>query len=249
MESGQPLIPQLVYTSGLHAGAVALSRLVVSPFDRWKVLLQTSPKTRFPVSNLLAKSYRGVAYNVSGSVVFVASFSLSQSMMDNSGIAAISVSRGIATIVSHPLEVLFTRAAVRATLQSEKVPFRSLYAGISVGLLGVPFSVMGSLATLSFLGLVFPLPNVSPPVCSDVDFARGLGVGSVSALAGSVVAYPVDTLRRRMMTGEKLKSAIARGDFFRGLSIHCFKSVPEIVILTYGLMCNLRYFTYSIEED
>lgn len=237
--------PTSVTELSLHVGAVALSRLCVSPLDSWRVMLQISPEGKTPFSKLILRSYRGVLPNTSGAVVFAGLYALSQ-RQSRSCDTYYSVPdalwmRGLATVVSYPLDTMFTLSAVESG-RRKPISIHAMYRGISLGLLGVPVSVGASFATLAFLGLIFPLST-------DVDFATGFFVGSSAALAGSVAAYPIDTVRRRLIWGQPLREAVRLRYFYRGLSVHCFKSVPECILLGYGLMCNLRYFSFNVAED
>ena len=234
----------------LHSGAVAFSRLVVSPLDRWRTILQVN--TAAKTSNLILQAHRGALYNTLGAVLFHGSFIVAYSQFSNSfpslttseAVVTQALARAVATGFSYPLDVWFTRKACGVSLGPPKMMFQ----GIGFGMLGVPVYVAASLASLSFLGLVFPLPRPEE-AATDIDFARGVAVGGIAALAGSTAAYPIDTIRRRVMVGQKLQEAMKSGHFFKGLAVHCFKSVPECVLLSYGLMCNLRYFSFTLEED
>jgi hypothetical protein len=163
-------------------------------------------------------------------------------LVDSNGVLFLShsVAKVTATAISYPLDVRYTlRACGLKVAPGPSTHFR----GFSLGLASVPISVLGSLSAVSFLALIFPLNEVN----TDFDFARGVAVGTAGALGGSLLSYPVDTVRRRVITGNfTVREAIAAGRFFRGLPVLIFKAVPEAALLTYSYMCNLRYFSFIV---
>jgi hypothetical protein len=149
-----------------------------------------------------------------------------------------TVVSSLGVIAAYPLEVSYVRRALG--LPSKPHPLR----GCSLAAFAVPISTCVSMASLSFLSMVFPISRVGD-IATDVDYARGVGVGCASALIGSVVIYPIDTMRRRLICGHSLNQAFNTGSFYRGLGLMIAKSFPQCAIFTYSYMCNLRYFSFS----
>ena len=153
--------------------------------------------------------------------------------------AAHSFAKLIATTFSYPFDVRYT---LRVSGLKSIPGISGHFSCFGLGMAGVPFSVLGSLSTLSFLSLIFPLGEVN----MDHDFARGVGVGLAGAVGGGVSSYPLDTIRRRVITRNfTVKEAIKAGRFFRGLPVFLIKAIPESALLTYSYMCNLRYFSFT----
>ena len=243
-------LPASVSALGLHMGAQVLALGVVAPIDRWRLLLQLQPTVNPSARNVLLNGYRGIIPSISCSALasvthigIVAAMGFSD--VNKSAVnqyAPYVLTGTLTTAISYPLDVRYTTRAASATI--EPTPYRlHLLTGLPLALMAVPVSVAVALSTLSFLSLVFPVPNPDREA-SELDFARGVAVGCTAALAGSVATYPLDTLRRRMVVGASFADAYRVGSLLRGLPLHVAKAIPQCAILTYGYMCNLRYFSF-----
>ncbi len=243
--------PPFLTSFALSSAAIILSRVSVHPLDRLKVLLQTRIDRRPTVAEVVGRGYLGIVSRISGSLVCSSVQTCTHGVfgrgetsteMTASLVWAHGISKLLATTLSYPFDVRYTQ---RATGLGGSHNWRSrltpCFTGFSLAVVSLPVYVVGSLSTLSFLSLIFPLHEVN----TENDFARGVAVGTAGALAGSVLSYPFDTVRRRVITGEfSLMCAISAGKFFRGLPVLILKSIPESTLLTYSYMCNLRYFSF-----
>ena len=231
---------------GLSAASTLLSVAVTNPLDRWKLLLQTRPGINPNIPDVILKGYRGILPRMTGAFVYSSIHMglLASLRTDTLSFSSMFVTNGLAKVVATTLAYpLDTRYTLRACGISPPTVFhlRKHFPGFGLALLATPISVGGSLLTVSFLGMIFPLTQVS----TDYDFVRGVGVGTAGALGGALCVYPIDTVRRRVMTGEfTLKQAIGAGRYFRGLPVFVLKAVPESILLSYSYLCNLRYFSF-----
>jgi hypothetical protein len=238
--------PPFLSAFTLSSSALLLSRGLVLPLDRLKVLLQTDPVSAPSARDVITRGYRGLSARLAGSVVYsgfhIAGLSIAETVVRSDTSTGLFVAHNFAklgaTTVAYPFDVRYTHRACGAKVSRG---LRSSFAGITLGIVGVPISVLGSISTLSFLSLIFPLEEVN----MNHDFARGVAVGAAGAIGGSVLSYPIDTVRRRVITGKfRLKEAIKAGRFFRGIGVLLIKAIPESALLTYSYMCNLRYFSF-----
>lgn len=234
--------PVNVFEKNLVYGGYALSFLgtkcLVAPFDRWRVLRQVFPARVLGWRDILLRGWTGVIPHVSHALMFTSLHLGGLSLLDRYDFVfpifnpiAASI---LATTLVYPLDVRYTSKVVG-------VPKPSRYTGFSLGLISVPFSVVGSLSGLSFLSTVFPLPA---PDASNIDYCRGVAVGTSGAMMGSLLTYPIDTVRRRMISGMTMETAFQGGKFFSGVSIHILKSIPEYALLS---ICYLTIKQSSID--
>jgi hypothetical protein len=231
---------------GLSATSRLLSAAITNPLDRCKVLLQTRPGTNPNLPEVIFRGYRGIVPRMAGTFVyssvhlgFLASIR-TDPLSFSSMFMAHGLAKVVATTLAYPFDTRYTLRACGITPPAIS-QMRPHFPGFGLALLAAPLSVGCSLLTVSFLGMIFPLTQVS----TDYDFVRGVGVGTAGALGGALCVYPIDTVRRRVMTGEfTLKQAIGAGRYFRGLPVFVLKAVPESILLTYSYLCNLRYFTF-----
>ncbi len=196
--------------------------------------------------DVITKGYRGITARFGGTLIYsgvhIAFFNQAEGLLRNDSFTGLFVTHTIAklaaTTVSYPFDVRYTLRVCGSKIRRGGQPH---FRGPALGLAGVPGSVLGALSTLSFLSLIFPLDEVN----MNHDFARGVAVGTAGAIGGGVLSYPVDTIRRRVITGKfTMKEAIQAGRFFRGLGVLLIKAIPESALLTYSYMCNLRYFSF-----
>ena len=224
-----------------HGLALVATKAAVAPFDRWRVLRQVFPSHRNDWVSLLRKGWIGFIPHASHALLFTSmnlgSLALFEMVGSDYSFASHLFASSIATTLCYPLDVRYT---VRTTLAPVS---RTFFSGYSLCFVSVPVSVISSLAALSFLSLIFPLPD---PNAKNIDLARGVAVGSVSALFGSAVVYPIDTIRRRMIYSQcSVVDAMKSKRLYSGLSIHLFKSIPEFSVLTFAYLANLRYWASS----
>ncbi len=140
--------------------------------------------------------------------------------------------------MSYPFDAMYTRNSCGLLV----VQPTQLLRGVSLGLGTVPVRVMGSLSTFSFLSWIFPIPRKGHPAC-DLDYMRGFVVGGVSGAVGSAFAYPLDTVRRRVMVDSSVgfRDAYLSGRLLRGLGVHMAKSCIECGLLSAAYIVSLRY--------
>ena len=148
------------------------------------------------------------------------------------------IASALSASFSYPLDYRYTVRAAGGVLPFSNLK-TNMYKGISLSMMCVPVSVLGSLSWLSFMSLVFPEPG---PFAGPLDYARGVAVGTTAAVVGSSLVYPMDTLRRRVILGSSFWEARKLGKLFCGFSIHLMKAVPECALITGAYLVNLRYW-------
>jgi hypothetical protein len=242
--------PPYVSAHILSSVAILFSAAVSSPIDRWRILKQVNIDNSPGPRDIILRGYRGISSRMAGAFIYsgvhMASMTVVTPSQENNlpltAFAAHSFAKLIATTTAYPFDANYTRRASGYAPATNGMAGR-LFPGLSVAVAAAPISVGASLLAVSFLGLIFPLDVVS----TDQDFARGVAVGTVGAVSGAVVTYPLDTVRRRVIAGQlTINQAVTAGRFFRGLPIFLLKAVPESALLTYSYLCNLRYFSFSV---
>lgn len=244
-------VPPAVSAFGLALGARILGQIAVAPFDRWRVLLQTAPPGSPSRTNLFLSGFRGISPSIGNTIIYSAVFTYLIPVMKNfevtqsmGGLYSAHVLTALAaTGLAYPLEVRYVRRAA-ASSSSSALKIGGMLRGMQLAIISVPISVVASLSSLQFLSLVFPIAEPGD-TASDVDFARGVGVGCVSALVGATMTYPIDTVRRRMILGETFQESVKMRNLFRGAGLLVMKSFPQCALVTYSYMCNLRYFSFA----
>lgn len=244
-------IPPAVSAFGLALGGRILGQIAVAPFDRWRVLLQTAPHVSPSRTSLFLSGFRGISPSIGNTIIYSAVFTSLIPVMKNSdipqcmgGLYSSHVLTALAaTGLSYPLEVRYVRRAVGPSLNPTSNSGWML-RGMPLAIMSVPISVVASLSSLQFLSLVFPIPEPGD-TASDLDFARGVGIGCLSALLGATATYPIDTVRRRMILGQTLQESVKMRNLFRGAGLMVMKSFPQCALVTYSYMCNLRYFSFA----
>jgi hypothetical protein len=202
-----------------------------------------NPNTSNTVSNIVFRGYRGAPSNLGYMGVCTMTQHLVASRYipttHTGGASTIvlghSLVVGVSSLLSYPLEAAFTRKSCSSPLAT------SMYKGFPLALASIPFRVSSSLGMMSFLSWIFPLPKSDQPA-SDLDYLRGFMVGGVSAAFGSVLVYPMDTMRRRMIVHDSsLSEAFKTGRLWRGVGVHTGKCFLECGLLGAAYIVSLRF--------
>ena len=217
---------RLFYVSLLaQGGALLVAKTAVAPLDRLQLLRQVhSPSVRL-FSDL--RWFQGFRQHAQHAVLgnFARLWLLSKLRRGESEITPHVVSAFVAASLVYPLDVRYVQTASGCGKVGNFWNFR----GFGYHAISAPVYLVTSLGTLHVLGRF----------CDDKQFPANVMAGSVAALAGSVTAYPLETLRRRQIVGN-----VSRTSLFSGLSIHVVKAIPECFVLgaVYSELLKLNYF-------
>lgn len=159
----------------------------------------------------------------------------------------------VACLLTYPLDAAYTRRATRgdtgliqSPVVTEKYRWynyrawihkaRCMYSGASICLLAVPCGLFVSLGSLRVLERVLGDEFVH-------SYPANVLMGSSVACLGSLVTYPLDTIRRRMIIVNGAGSyayAMASGRLFAGSSLLLVKLIPESICLVTGYLALLQ---------
>jgi hypothetical protein len=220
---------------------MGLAKFLVAPMERRKLCHQLKHLVSIK-EDLFVKGWRGFLAHATGSLIssgitttaMLPGLDVDMSSFQSRWITLAGASI-LGTCISYPFDVAYTHRA------SGSVVSRQYLRGLPLGVGLSALHTCSSLGVLSFLGLIFPLHKPGDTF-SDLDFARSVVVGYSSSLIGSLIVYPGDTVRRRMILGASFKDAIQRRSFFSGLSWHLLKSVPECAVFTAAYILNSRLY-------
>ena len=219
------------------------ARLAVAPLDRLKLCKQLgSPLCG--VSEVVLNGWRGFPAHAIGNLLSssVTAVGVAFTMPSNAPIVssawfAYGASSILGTCLAYPFDVAYTHKA------SGSLTSRRYFRGLHIAVGSSALQTISSLSALSFLSLIFPLDS-----SSDLDFSRVLVVGYASSLFGSLIVYPVDTVRRRVVIGSSFQQAIEQRRFLSGIRWQLLKSVPECSIFTAAYILNSRLY-FSENND
>ena len=241
--TSRTITDETVSAASLHTSSVFFSRICVAPLERLKLCKQLgSPLSG--ISDVVLKGWRGSLPHVVGNLVnsTATAAGVSLALPANAPIVswawlAYGGSSILGTCLAYPFDVAYTHKA------SGSLSNRNYSRGLSLAAGASALHTISSLSALSFLSLIFPLET-----SSDLDFSRVLVVGYASSLFGSLIVYPLDTVRRRSIVGSTVCEAIRQRSLYAGLRWHLLKSVPECSIFTAAYVLNSRLY-FSEHSD
>jgi hypothetical protein len=226
--------------------AAACGKTITAPLERVRIIRQAATRGSSSAPSLLSTIYeqegvrglwRGNAVNLSRvvpsyAIRFTAFGNLSDygnkfPILANPFVAG-ALAGTTSAIASYPLEVIRTRISISGSLM-EAFKTGRLFAGCSLTILETtPYAGL-TLGTYNYL-------RANHPAASQyMIIVHGIVAGAV----GTLVCFPVDTLRRnKMVRSQERVGEIARslfnegglGRFYRGLSIALIKACPTVAV-------------------
>lgn len=247
-------------------GASAISKTIVAPFERVKLVLQAqklllvSEKdkvkglvdalVRLPKEQGFLSLWRGNGANliriIPVQAIRFTSYDTYKRMTlpkgENGYDGAEKFARKLASgflsgftslLFTYPLDVFRTRLALDFTKAGEKTIYKgvtdcmrksfqvggfpALYSGFFLSIFGsVPY-IATSMVTYDALKEVYLQPSQDENVLNALNY---LGLGSIAGLAGQIITYPIDTIRRRL----QINGAMSVEKFYKG-SLDCFRKI------------------------
>jgi len=231
----------------LHASSHLFALALTAPLERLKLCKQVGQPV-LGCGQALSRGWYGLLPHAAGTTLYSAMSMLGVSLalpedapIVSRAWVAYTAAAITATCVSYPFDVAYTHRASGSL--SHRVYHRGL--PLAAGISGI--HAISSMTSLSFLSLIFPLhkPGDTP---SDLDFGRGLVVGYASSFIGSLLVYPADTIRRRVVIGSTIQQAVQQKRFYAGLSWHLVKSVPQCAIFTAAYVVNSRQYFSEVSN-
>lgn len=247
--SSQPLSHYLntsIQRSVAGGIAAGLAKTMTAPLERVRIIKQASMRGAASASQLMSQIYesdglrglwRGNAVNLSRVIPsYAVRFTVFGNLTDyadrykllGNPFVVGSLSGTASALASYPLEVLRTRISVSGSLRDAWIKGR-LLAGSSLTIIeAAPYAGL-TLGTYNYLKTNYPAADLWGHV------AHGFLAGSV----GTLLCFPLDTLRRnRIMRPDHPISIIAADlyregkltRYYRGIAIALVKSAPTVAL-------------------
>ena len=249
------LLLQVGRGGAAHPGVVATLRSMVRNEGAWSlwrgngtncVRIVPTYALRFALFDRFRDAVSPAGYRDAGRVQSLQPLPLERQM------AAAALSGASAALVTHPLDLLRTRISTSTSAS----PLRSalahgnMYRGIGVSLAEITPYIAISLGGFEWLkarvaqrGIVRTYGDGEAVV--KVTALQSLGCGWASGLVASLVCYPLDTVKRRLMVAQRERSRctvrsvatqlwVEGGStpvlFYRGCAVNALKSSPAAAI-------------------